>query len=113
MAEHDPTDLNAIAQAEKLAKDSGRVARDLEIDDVKFVMSDKRGRRHMHRVLERSGVYRLSFNTNALSMAFAEGNRNEGLRILTILTEFCPDLYTLMLKEQKENGRRNDAGRRD
>ena len=34
----------------------------------------KRGRRIVWRFLERAGVYRLSFNTNAMAMAFAEGN---------------------------------------
>jgi hypothetical protein len=74
----------------------------MEIADLKWLMSNKRGRRFVHRLLERAGVWRLSFNTNALSMAFNEGTRNEGLRLLAQLTEHCLDRYSEMLKEQKE-----------
>jgi hypothetical protein len=35
-------------------------------------------------------------------MAFNEGTRNEGLRLLAQLTEHCLDRYSEMLKEQKE-----------
>jgi len=86
---------------EELSK-RARFTADLEINDLKWLMSNKRGRRFVHRLLERAGVWRLSFNTNALSMAFAEGTRNEGLRLLAQLTEHCLDRYTEMLQEQKE-----------
>jgi hypothetical protein len=54
------------------------------------------------RLLERAGVWRLSFNTNALTMAFHEGMRNEGLRLLAQIAAHCPDRYTEMLKESRE-----------
>jgi len=95
----DPFNLeDAIDEQSKRA----RFAADMEINDLKWLMSNKRGRRFVYRLLERAGVWRLSFNTNALSMAFAEGTRNEGLRLLAQLTEHCLDRYTEMLQEQKE-----------
>ncbi len=78
------------------------MASQIEIDDMKWLMSNKRGRRFVARLLERAGVWRLSFNTNALTMAFNEGTRNEGLRLLAQITAHCPDRYTEMLKESKE-----------
>ena len=71
-------------------------------------MSSKRGRRIVWRFLERAGVYRLSFNTNAMAMAFAEGNRNEGLRILAQIHTLCPELYAVMVKEQNRDNRNAD-----
>jgi len=62
-------------------------------------MSSKRGRRILWRLLDRAGVFRLSFNTNAMAMAFAEGNRNEGLRYLALIHTLCPELYPTMVKE--------------
>jgi hypothetical protein len=53
-------------------------------------------------VLERAGVYRLSFNTNSMTMAFAEGARNEGLRMLALIHTASPDLYPAMMKEANE-----------
>ena len=66
-------------------------------------MSNKRGRRVMYGLLERAGVWRLSFNTNALQMAFNEGNRNWGLSLTATVSEHCPEQYALMLKEHTEN----------
>jgi len=95
----DPYDLDDTHQA---LADRARSAEDREIGDLKWLMSNKRGRRFVFLLLERAGVWRLSFNTNALTMAFAEGTRNEGLRLLAQLSEHCLDRYSEMLKEQQE-----------
>lgn len=99
---YDPLDQ----QAQDDVRDT-RVARDKlagqsESEDVKWLMSTKRGRRMVWRTLERAGVFRLSFNTNAMTMAFNEGARNEGLRLLGTIHGACPDLYPTMLKEANE-----------
>jgi hypothetical protein len=44
-------------------------------------------------------VWRSSFSTNALTMAFSEGQRNEGLRLLAQITTHAPERYAEMLKE--------------
>jgi hypothetical protein len=54
-------------------------------------------------LLEHAGVWRLSFHTNALQMAFNEGSRNGGLRLLDQLVKHCPELHTQMLKEHSDN----------
>lgn len=102
MSTFDPLDIRSQERALADADERTRLALQIEIDDLKWLMSNKRGRRFMARLLERAGVWRLSFNTNALTMAFNEGTRNEGLRLLAQITAHCPDRYTEMLKESKE-----------
>lgn len=102
MAFNDPTDLYALDNAQLDAAERAQQAAQLETDDLKWLMSNKRGRRFVYRLLERAGVWRLSFNTNALTMAFNEGTRNEGLWLLAQITLHCPDRHAEMLKEQKQ-----------
>lgn len=102
MSYSDPLDIRSQERTQAEAEERALLAAQIEIDDVKWLMSNKRGRRFMARPLERAGVWRLSFNTNALTMAFNEGTRNEGLRLLAQIAAHCPDRYTEMLKESKE-----------
>ena len=90
-----------------------KLARDNEDSDFKWLMSSKRGRRIVWRQLERAGVFRLSFNTNAMAMAFAEGSRNEGLRVLTQIHTLCPELYATMVKEANDNRNVDDGSSRN
>jgi hypothetical protein len=62
------------------------------------------------RLLDQAGVFRTSFNTNAMSMAFADGGRNYGLRMLGMVHALCPDQYPAMMKEQAHDERTNDDG---
>ncbi len=102
MSYSDPLDIRSQERALAEAEERAALASQIEVDDVKWLMSNKRGRRFVARLLERAGVWRLSFNTNALTMAFNEGTRNEGLRLLAQITAHCPDRYAEMLKESKE-----------
>ena len=95
------SDIYALDAVQADIADRAKYESDLEIGDLKWLMSNKRGRRIVFRLLERAGVWRLSFNTNALTMAFSEGTRNEGLRLMAQITEHCLDRYAEMLQEQK------------
>lgn len=92
------------AQREKL-KLRERLEAQSEVEDLKWLMSSKRGRRIVHRQLESAGVFRISFTTNALQMAFNEGNRNQGNVLLALITSHCPDRYAELLTEAKDNER--------
>ena len=110
MSNYDPLDLRG---QEKGAADKGmrdRLARENEEADLKWLMGSKRGRRILWRLLDHSGVFRLSFNTNAMAMAFAEGNRNFGNRLLAMIHALCPELYPTMVKENTHD-RTADDGR--
>lgn len=113
MSSFDPLDLRGQEKAQSDAKARDKLTRTDEESDFKWLMGSKRGRRIVWRLLDRAGVFRLSFNTNAMHMAFAEGNRNEGLRILSQVHAHCPELYPVMMKEQINDNRTADDGRRN
>ena len=81
-------------------KDAARLARQVEANDIKWLMSSKQGRRIAWRLLERAGVYRSSFTGNSETF-FREGQRDQGLRLIADIHTHCPDAYALMLTEAK------------
>ena len=98
----DPTDVRSQERSKEESDLRQKLATELEAEDIKWLISNKRGRRIVFRALDRAGVFTSSFNTNALTMSFNEGRRNEGLRLLVQVTTLCPDRYNEMLKESKE-----------
>lgn len=102
---NDPTDLRGQERerAEKALRE--KAAQEAEDSDWVWIMSTKRGRRIIWRQLEQAGVFRLSFNTNALMMAFNEGNRSFGNKALAKIHELCPDQFPLMQKENSNVSR--------
>ena len=75
-----------------------------EIADLRWVMSSEMGRRFVYRLVASSNVFRSSFNIEALQMAFNEGRRNNGLRVLSDVIEHCYESYEKMMKENQHNG---------
>ena len=112
MSNYDPLDIRGQenAKAEKEVRD--KIANENEETDVKWLMGNKRGRRIMWRLLDQSGVFRLSFNSNSMTMAFNEGQRNFGNRMLAMIHSLCPELYPTMVKEANQNVRNADDGNR-
>jgi hypothetical protein len=106
MSMKDPTDIRSQDRAREQAALRNKLAADTEESDIKWLMGSKRGRRIIYRFLDQAGTFRLSFNTNAMQMAFAEGNRNMGNRLLAVINTQCPELYPVMVKEAA-NDRRN------
>lgn len=101
----DPLDLPQQARIKTQSDEAAKQKHAIELDDFRWLMEDKRGRRTVWRLLERTGVYRTSFTGNSETF-FREGQRNIGLAILSLLHEACPEKYAIMHKEQRENGRR-------
>lgn len=110
MSNYDPLDVRGQerARADKDLRD--KLNRDTEEADLKWLMGSKRGRRIVWRLLDRAGVFRLSFNSNSMTMAFNEGNRNEGLRTIALIHTHCPELYPVMVKENVSEQRNADDG---
>ena len=79
---YDAFDLQSQDATRDAIGEKAKLRERAEIDDLKWLMQNKRGRRVLHGIIERAGVYRLSFHTNALQMAFNEGTRNEGLALV-------------------------------
>ena len=101
---YDPLDIEGTEATLSDKELRDRLARESEVEDVRWLMSNKRGRRILWRLLDQSGVFRLSFTTNAMQTAFNEGCRNFGLRTLAMIQEHCSDQYSQMQKENV-NGR--------
>lgn len=106
---HDPFDLRSQERASKEQDEKTRLARQGELDDLKWLMSNRRGRRIVWRLLERTGIFRSSFTGNSETF-FREGMRNVGLMLMAQINEVCPEQYTLMVQEQRENANRNASG---
>ncbi len=113
MSNYDPLDLRSQERSKADRELRERLARENEEADIKWLMGNKRGRRVIWRLLDQAGVFRSSFNTNAMTMSFAEGHRNYGLRILALIHSQCPELYPTMMKEQTADERTNDDGSRN
>lgn len=112
MSSFDPIDTQEQDRQRASLQQREQLIRESEAADFKWLMGGKRGRRIVWRQLERAGVFRSSFNTNAMSMAFAEGGRNEGLRTLSSIHSLCPELYAVMVKENSHDNRNpDDSGR--
>lgn len=86
-------DREAAGQAQELAAKR-------EAADFRWLMNDPRGRRIVWAQLSASGVFRTSWSPDAMQMAFNEGHRSHGLRVLAQIHATCPDLYHTMMKEQ-------------
>lgn len=104
-----PFDLHEQQEAKAQADDAARLQRQVEVDDLKFVMGHKQGRRFVWRQLHSYGVFRSSFSTDPVVMAFNEGGRNHGLKLIAEIHQHCPERYAEMMKEQTEHGKRNSS----
>lgn len=80
--------------------------------DLAWLMSDKRGRRFMWRLLGGLGVYRQSFDPSSThNTAFLEGQRSVGLLLIDRLHQACADRVSEMQKEVKAHVRPDSTGR--
>lgn len=80
--------------------------------DLAWLMSDKRGRRFMWRLLGGLGIYQQTYvpgDTHA--SAFREGQRSVGLQLIGRLHQACADRVSEMQKEVNAHGPRNDSSR--
>lgn len=95
----DPIDLEANAAAAASEQDDAKLARQQQVDDLKWLMAHPQGRRIVARIFDRTGIRRTPFHTNGSTMAFNAGAQNVGLWLEAEVTEVSFDGYTRMLKE--------------
>jgi hypothetical protein len=86
----------------KEAKKRDKFQRDTELDEVKWVLSSKKGRNYIWRLLGRCGIYTQSFHQNNSIMSFNEGRRAVGNEVLIDINEADPDGYFAMMRENRE-----------
>jgi len=96
----DPTDIRAHEREADGASQQQNTARKTELEDIRWLMGHKQGRRFASRLLDKAGVYRTSFTGNSETF-FREGMRNIGLFVLSEVMEVAPENFAKMLEEQK------------
>jgi len=97
---NEPFEPHEPDEAEQ-AKTARRVQR--EIDDLKWVMADPRGRRFVTRILGHAGVWRSTFHTSGSIMSHSEGKRDVGLWLVGELNEHAFKGYLQLLTEYRNN----------
>ena len=95
--------------SDKKAVTPAQLAEQTEIDDLRWLMSDVRGRRWMWRQLERFGVYQSTFTGEPLTGAFKEGQRSRGLELVAAITQHCPHRFFEMHRENLKHERRTES----
>lgn len=96
----DPTDIRAHEREAAGASQQHNAVRKTELEDIRWLMGHKQGRRFAMRLLDKAGVYRTSFTGNSETF-FREGMRNVGLFVLSEVMEVAPENFAKMLEEQK------------
>lgn len=100
-----PTDLAALDAKRHEAREVSRFEAQVALDDYKWLMNSKRGRRIVWRLLSATGVYRQSYTGNGSETFFREGARSIGLQIVAQLhaIDGGPELYAQMRNEAASN----------
>lgn len=101
MTMRDPTNIRdnaALDQAEAARQAAEARA---EIEDLKWLLTHRPGRRFAWRLMGEAGVFRSTFHTSGSVMTFNEGKRAAGLQLLTQIMEHAPDAFLQMQNEAK------------
>lgn len=82
----------------KKAKQTEKRIREQELNDLRWILSQPQGRRHVWRLLEFCGVFKNSFTGNSTTF-YNEGMRNVGTKQLADLMEANPRAFLEMMEE--------------
>ena len=96
----------------KAAVKAARLVERQRQEIISGIMSVASGRAWVLDLLEICHIFSTSFQSNALQTAFAEGERNIGLRLLNDVMSACPDQYVEMMRERNARDSTADARRR-
>ena len=107
--DYDPLDL--LGQANAAADKSNATALDREqfVDDFKWLLAHKQGRRLAWWLLSEAGVFRNPWRASTNEMAFAAGVMNQGQMILAEILAIAPDQFTTMMKEAHDDAKRRSG----
>lgn len=101
--EHDPFDTTAGAAADAAEAEARRIERDREVDDFRWLMGHKQGKRFMWRLLGMTGLYRNPHIPGSTDdVLFRCGEQNIGQKLNAEIHLLCPERYNEMVKEQQE-----------
>ena len=97
-------DRKAIRQKEK----QSRIAEASRQSVLHTVMSTIEGRTFIWDFLASCHIFTTTFTGDALTSAFAEGERNVGQRLLSGIMVVCPDQYIQAMREANERATTNE-----
>ncbi len=103
------SDKNQVRNARK----KERRTREQELNDIRYVLADRRGRRFFWQLLCGCRLFELSYTGNQNDTFFNEGMRNVGNKLIADLNDAEPEAYFTMLsedKKEKENGSNDTSG---
>jgi hypothetical protein len=98
---YDTSDRKAIRRAEK----ASRLAELNDREVMVAIASTTNGRRYLWNRLAECHLFTPIYNDNPQRMAFLEGERNAGLKLLSDFMQWCPEEFILAMRE--DNGRRD------
>lgn len=90
---------------EKAREEDAKLAQFLERrrrDDFLAIMGTQAGRRFVWGLLGDSGMFRGIYSPDHSEMAFKEGKRQAGLKLLDDCNSICPGLYLTMMDENNQ-----------
>ena len=88
-------DRKDLRRLEKAAKELDRQRAEV----IRALMDTTAGRAYVWSELVAAHVFATSFSLEPLQMAFTEGERNTGLRLIDTIMDNCPDEFLLMWRE--------------
>lgn len=101
----DPTDVRAGDKRDEERRLRAQLLSELEAEDFKWLMADKRGRRIMWRLLGLTGVFQNPFTGNSETF-FRCGRQSVGQEYLGDIHEHCPENYEKMVTENRDYANR-------
>lgn len=95
-------------QQVRRGKETERARQERELNDLRAVLRMPEGRRFIWRLLDEANVFASAFSENPAVMAFLEGRRDFGTRLIALVNDANDNaLIELMLEAQK--AKRNQA----
>lgn len=104
MSDFDPTDVTGNEEREAVRQDEQKRVVDQEVEDLKWLLSDKRGRRFMWRLLSVTGVFRNPFTGNSETF-FRCGVMSVGQTYVGDINLHAPERYNQMVTEHQNYDR--------
>lgn len=98
----EPTDIQEHDDEAALARKKQELRVHREAEDFRWIVSTPQGRRVVWEMLAQAGVFRSVFSGDALVMAYNEGNRVAGLKLLVKLMNDAPKAHEMMMKENTD-----------
>lgn len=80
-----------------------------EIEDVRAVMSTAPGFRVLKRLIQITGPFRSTFNSDHAIHSFLDGERNVGARLLNDMLEASPEIATRILIDTAQINQKQEA----